>query len=142
MSNSDTIAALNELLALHVRSFPRYLHDTGWSHDGRCDPIAETFGQVAADQAQMAQRIARLVRAFGGDLDDGEFPMEFTELHDLASDYLLQRAIEYQQEMIARISSCVDRLRLAPAALPVAEESLGLAKGHLESLQETVGATA
>ncbi len=142
MSQSDTIAALNDLLALHVRSFPMYLHDTGRSGDGRSEHVMEVFSQVAQDQAALAQRIAKAVAEYDGNLDNGEFPMEFTELNDLAIDYLLQRAIEYQLQMIAEIRSCVDRLRLAPAVSPLAEEALGLAKGHLESLQEVVGQAA
>jgi hypothetical protein len=142
MSQSDTISALNELLALCVRSFPMYLRDTGWTAGPRDDQIAEVFRQIAADQTHLAGRVVKEILASGGNLDDGEFPMEFTELHDLSSDYLLQRAIEYQRELIDGIASCVTRLRLAPAASPLAEEALGLAKGHLESLQETVGSAA
>jgi hypothetical protein len=62
--------------------------------------------------------------------------MEFTSVNFLSLDYLIRRAIGYQTADIAALAQCVQQLHLAPAARAVAEESLGLAKGHLEALQE------
>ena len=66
----------------------------------------------------------------------GEFPMEYTDLHDLDIDYLIRFAVDYQQQDIASIGEIVDQLRLAPAAQSLAEEVSGMTKGHLDSLLE------
>ncbi|MCH8840898.1 MAG: hypothetical protein IH831_09560 [Planctomycetes bacterium] len=66
----------------------------------------------------------------------GEFPMEFTDMHDLGIDYLVNVAIAYQQQDIDAIGRLIEDLQSAPAAKSLAEESLGMAKGHLESLRD------
>ncbi|MEX0936303.1 MAG: ferritin-like domain-containing protein [Pirellulales bacterium] len=136
MNQSETIDALNELMALHYRSFPMYLrHAHSWSA-GNHAQVANTLRHIVNDQSAMAERIASEVLSSGGNIDTGAFPLEFTDANDLSIDFQIRRAIECQCEMIDRIESCIERLRLAPAARELAEESLGMAKGHLESLEE------
>ena len=68
----------------------------------------------------------------------GEFPMDYTDKHDLGIDFLINSAIEYQQQDIVSIDNLVEKLQVAPAAKALAQEALGMAKGHLDSLQELV----
>jgi hypothetical protein len=68
----------------------------------------------------------------------GEFPMEFTDLHDLDIDFLIDRAMVYQRQDIELVGQLLHQLQLSPAAKSLAEETLGMAKGHLQSLQELV----
>jgi hypothetical protein len=84
----------------------------------------------------MSERVCDLVQQLEGRVDLGSFPMQFASLHDLGLKYLVARAIEYQRRDIHVIEKCVDGLRLVPAARSLAEETLGMAKGHLESLEE------
>ncbi len=72
----------------------------------------------------------------GRPADPGPFPMEFTSVNFLSLDYLIRRAIGYQTADVGALAQCAQQLHLAPAAKAVAEEALGLAKGHLETLQE------
>lgn len=95
---------------------------------------------MAADQLKTVDRLAGLILELGGRVQMGEFPMDFTSLHDLNVDYLLQRVVAGHKRDIAAIEECVDELRLAPLARALAEESLGAAKGHLDSLQELIAA--
>jgi hypothetical protein len=62
--------------------------------------------------------------------------MEFTDLHDLDIDYVILTAVRYQEQDVAAIEQLVERLQTAPAARALAEESLGMAKGHLDTLRE------
>ena len=78
----------------------------------------------------------------GGEILQGEFPLEFTSLHDLSIDYLLGILIQRQENDITAIQECIEPLGSAPLAQALAEESLGAAKGNLDSLQELVAAQA
>ena len=96
----------------------------------------ETLDSIVSDQNVMVQRISQLLYDAEQPPRYGEFPMEYTDLHDLDIDYLIGAAVKYQQQDIVSIGEIADQLQLAPAAQALAEEALGMAKGHLDSLQE------
>ena len=62
--------------------------------------------------------------------------MLYTAWHDVSFDFVLDKMIDKQRQDITAIEECVEQLTLAPLAKSVAEEALGAAKGHLESLEE------
>ena len=129
---------LNRLMAIQCRSFPQYLrYSRPHVPPGRGEEL-ESLEAIAADQDVMTQRISRMVIDAGSLPRTGEFPMEFTDLHDLDIDFLVKAAVRYQEQDVAEIQTLVDRLQTFPAAKSLAEESLGLAKGHLDSLKELV----
>ncbi len=136
MPSNDTIEILNRVLVLLTRSFPQYLR---WARPyiptGR-ENVTDTLDQIVAIQNALADRIGQYIFESGGLPDQGRFPIEFTDTHDLAIDFLIREAIGYQKDDIANIEECVEALRLAPAAQALAAEALGLAKGNLESLEE------
>lgn len=132
----DTIDVLNRVLVLLQRSFPQYLrYARPYIPTGREDAM-RTIEEIVIGQDSLAERIEQYVLESGGRPDPGRFPIEFTDTHDLAIDFLIREAIGYHQEDIANLEQCVERLRLAPAAQSLAVEALGMAKGHLESLEE------
>jgi hypothetical protein len=139
---ADTIHWLNRLLAIHCKSFPQYMR---WSRPhvpaGRGEEL-EAVEAIANDQDAMGDRISRMVTDAGALPRTGEFPMEFTDLHDLDVDYCLRLAAKYQEQDVAAIGGLVERLQTAPAAKAVAEEALGMAKGHLDTLRELTQAPA
>jgi hypothetical protein len=93
---------------------------------------------IANDQDVLADRISSMITDAGAPLRTGEFPMEYTDTHDLGIDYQIDSAIEYQHQDIDSIENLVAQLAPFPAAKSLAEEALGMAKGHLESLQELI----
>ena len=138
MMTLDVIRHLNRLLAIHCRSFVQYLR---WSrpyvppgHESELDTLAA----IADDQDGLAERISRLIVDAGALPRSGEFPMEFTDLHDLDLDFLIAAAVRYHEFDLAAIQQIVDGLATAPAARALAEEALGMSKGHLDSLRELV----
>lgn len=136
MSDQQTIDLLNRLLAIHNTSFPTYLVCTGpWTHRGD-ERSTETLSHVVADQQTTADRVVQMITDLGGSVASSSYPMLFTDLHDLALEFLLQRLVDYQRQDIAQIETCVADLADAPLARALAEEGLGAAKGHLESLEE------
>jgi hypothetical protein len=101
--------------------------------------VMETIHEIVAEQDLLAQRVSQTVFESGGLPDSGEFPIEFTDTHDLAIDFLIQQAIACQKKDVADLEQCVESLRLAPAAQSLAAEALGMAKGHLELLEQQKG---
>jgi hypothetical protein len=136
MITVDAIRQLNRLLAIHCRSFVQYLR---WSKPhvppGHEDEL-DTLAAIAADQDALAERVSKLVIDAGALPRSGEFPMEFTDLHDLDIDFLIAAAVRYQEHDLTAVQQVVDALAAAPAARAIAEEALGMSKGHLDSLRE------
>ena len=136
MSAANTIDVLNRLLAIHEASFLMYLtYSRPFMRNGD-KSAAQAIRQMVADQQAISERISVAMQEAHGQITGSEFPMEFTSQHDLALEFLLRRAVEYQRRDISAIKDCVADLTLAPAAKPLAEEALGLARGHLETLEE------
>lgn len=132
----DPVHLLNRLLAIMCRSFPQYMrYARPHVPAGRGEEL-EALEAIALDEDVMAERISRVIIDAGALPRTGEFPMEFTDLHDLDVDYLVKIAVRYQEQDVAAIQGLVDRLQTAPAAKALAEEALGLSKGHLDSLYE------
>ncbi|BBO32607.1 hypothetical protein [Lacipirellula parvula] len=134
---ADVIHWLNRLLAIHCRSFPQYMR---WARPhvpaGRGQEL-EAVDAIALDQDIMAERISRMIIDADALPRTGEFPMEFTDLHDLDIDYVILTAVRYQEQDVAMIEQLVHRLQSFAAARSLAEEALGMSKGHLDTLRET-----
>lgn len=132
----DTNAILNRLLILHHRSLPMYLgYAQPWIQRQQ-EPAQETVRMIIEDQKRTVDRLGLMIIARNGEVEYGEFPLAFAALHDLSFDYLLRRLIRAQQDMVDEINRLVDPLADVPLAQAAAQESLGQAKAHLESLEE------
>lgn len=143
MSAAETNNILNRILVLHNRSLPVYLSDAvPWMSGGR-DEVREVLSTIASDDRRTVDRIGAFILQNDGDVAAGEFPMQFTSLHDLSIDYCLQKVIERQRNDVQFLEQAAAALERAPMAQALAEEALGAAKGHLQSLEELVqGASA
>jgi hypothetical protein len=142
MPSSDTTSVLNRVLAILERSFPQYLlYARPYVPAGR-ENIMQTMEQIVAGQNRLAERVYQQIFESGGLPDHGEFPIEFTDTHDLSIDFLLQEAIDCLKQDVSDLSECADKLRLSPAAQSLAAEAVGMTKGHLELLQQLTTASA
>jgi hypothetical protein len=142
MPAADSTDILNRLLIIHHRSLPMYLgYATPYSVRGD-EKAREVLAQIVEYQKELVDRIGELIIERGGRVHHGEFPMYFTGLHDLSLDYLVRRMIADMKRDIAAIEQCVAALDDDPLAKAIAEEALGAAKGHLDSLEELVQAPA
>ena len=140
MMSPETITLLNRLLGVIGKSFVQYLrYSRPYIPPGR-DSVMETFESIVTDQDALVDRISQMLVDAQAPVRAGEFPMEYTDVHDLGIDFLVNAAVEYQRQDIGAIESLVEQLRSAPAAKALAEEALGMAKGHLESLRELLPA--
>jgi hypothetical protein len=137
MNNGQhSISTLNRLLTLHCRSLPMYLADARPRIAAGEQRDQQTVDQIVRDQQALSQRIAALILDRRGIIDTGGFSMEFTDTHMLGLEFLVRELIRYQREDIAAIERCVAALAADREARELAEECLGAAKGHLESLEE------
>ena len=136
MTDGHITAVLNRLLQVVNRTLPMYFSDVP-PYIARGDESAiETLRQIVAEQQSLCRRINDLILEKRSRVDMGEFPMEFTGLNDCSLEYLLGRMIEYQRRDIKTIEQCVEQLHQDPRAKALAEETLGVFRGHLESLEE------
>ena len=136
MPSLDTITVLNRVLEILERSFPQYMrYARPYVPPGR-ENIMQTIEEVVAGQDALAERVSQHIFESSGLPDHGDFPIEYTDTHDLGIDFLLQEAIDCTKQSVGDLEQSVDSLRLAPAAQSLASEALGMTKGHLELLQK------
>jgi hypothetical protein len=132
----SSVALLNHLLTLHGRSLPVYLASAApWFGRGR-GGAAEVLQAIANDQLRTVDRIGELIVDEGGRLNLGGFPMGFTSYHDLSIDFLVTKLIERQHAAIRQIETVIAESESDSTVRAIAEEALGAAKGHLQSLLE------
>lgn len=136
MTTLSTNDILNRVLIVHNRSLATYLHDAmPWVRFGD-NRAMETMRQIVRDQKQVVDRLVTLIAENNGVAEHGEFPLPFTAYHDVSFDWLLPMLITRQQKTVQYLQKCADQLSLAPMAKAVVEETVGMAKGHLEMLEE------
>ncbi len=136
MDRTQAIEALNCLLRILYRSLPLYLHGKRlWTPRGR-EGIGRAIADIAHDYQAYIERIADLVYQWDGCLHPGQFPLDFTSMHDLSLQWLFRELVERQRRDVAAIRGCVEAAGDCPEARALAEEVLGNARGHLENLEE------
>lgn len=136
MTEVDTIDVLNRLAVLHHRSLAMYLHyaQPAWKRGD--EKAKKILALIAADEQATVDRLSVMISEADRNARHGAFPMQYTGYHDLSFDFLLGKLIENQRDKILQIQEAVEQLSLAPMARRAAEEALGAANGHLQSLLE------
>lgn len=136
MNKSQAINVLNELLVIHFRSFAQYLSATHPVVQSGDDESVELIRDIVVDQQKHCSRLADMIQRRGGRIEQGDFPMDYTDTHDLGIDFIVSKLINEQVRDIHSIEKCLSRLQDDVPATVLAEESLGAARAHLDSLQE------
>ena len=132
----QTCASLNRLSVAHSRSLPVYLqYAPPWLEKGN-EEVTTVLEQIVSDQEATVDRIGTMIQSAGEDVDPGKFPIAFTGLHDLSIEYLVSLMLEGQREIISISEQAISELAADAMAQAVAQESLGAAKAHLDSLLE------
>ncbi|MCA9213891.1 MAG: hypothetical protein KDB27_12555 [Planctomycetales bacterium] len=139
---ASTIELLNELLALHSNSLPSYLVNAKPWSARRDAKVLEALAAVADDHRRMTDLIGSHILELGGSIQGGEFPMLYTDMHDLSSDYILNEVCRFQKLENSRIEQIADELAGSPKAQALAKEALGAGKAHLQNLGELLAESA
>lgn len=139
MARQTTIDDLNLLLSLHARSLPAYLASARPFATAKDKERILVLDRIADDNELMANRIGTVITQEGGIPSFGEFPMLFTDMHDLSLNYIEREVANRLKADIQTIQQIVKRFdqQQAYAAKAIAEEALGAAQGNLECLQES-----
>jgi hypothetical protein len=136
MNAVNSVDTLNRLLVIHHRSLASYLSYASPTWHRGDDRARDVLQQIAADHQQVVDRLGEMIIENDGVVQFGGYPMRFTGYHDLGFEFLLDRLIESQKKDVAAIEECIGQLDPAPLAKALAQEALGAAKAHLESLEE------
>ena len=132
----DTNSVLNRLLVLHHRSMLMFFgYAPPWIRR-RQESAQDTVRLIIEDQKRTVAQLEQTILANDGEVEYGEFPIEYTALHDLSFDYVLGRLLQSQRVMVDQIKRMVDQLNGVSLPQALAQECLGQAKAHLESLEE------
>ncbi|MCE9606226.1 MAG: hypothetical protein K8U03_15125 [Planctomycetia bacterium] len=133
----STSRRLNRLLAIHCRSLPMYMLDAGsWQSDApKENEFVQAMHNIVIGQKELSQRIATVIMDLGGVVSPGPFPMEFTDMNFLSLDFMVRETLGLQRRDIGEIEGIVRGVGNEPEAKAIAQEALGAAKAHLETLE-------
>ena len=136
MTSIEAVTVLNRVLSIVLRSFPQYLrYSRPWVPPGHERELA-ALEKIVTEQDTFAERITAAIDDLGGMLDRGEFPMEFTDTHDLSIDYLVREAIGYGRQDAAGLESLAATPGLVPPADLLTGEAVHMVKRHLALLEQ------
>jgi hypothetical protein len=142
MSSSNATSALAQGLSVLESSLPQYLANTRpWMRRGD-EKAADVLEQIIREQRRDSVRIADVIEAANEPLPSCQYPMSYTDTHDLSMEYLVREMIAYQKQDIVAIEHCTQLAATNIAAKSLLEEVLGSSRAHLELLEELVGAAA
>ncbi len=102
----------------------------------------DTLRRIIDDQQLMVDKIADHIESLDGTPTNGEFPMAFTGMHDLAIAHLMRHALERQKVEVNAIEQLSSQLESGSQAKALAQEALGAGKAHVQSLEECMSAVA
>jgi hypothetical protein len=131
--------ALNEILVILHRSLPVYLSfATPWVAHGN-EESHRVLARIVEEKEGDVHRLTELLDSRRHTIIRGEFPMDYTSLHDVSLEFLTGQLIGEQRQEVQRIESCERRLTGDPEGRNLAAEVLETARRHLRWL-ETLGA--
>ena len=136
---------LSRLLAagdLGDKNPPQYLANTRpWTRRGD-EKAEDLLKQITREQQRDIERIVGVIEATREPLPTVQFPMAFTDTHDLSIEHLIREVTAYQKQDVASLESCVALAGADIVAKSLVEEVLGSARAHLELLEELSAAPA
>lgn len=133
---ASTIDLLNLVMAYHSASLPRYLAYAK-PYVGSGDTKAmRLFRLIGEDHFRTMNLVGHAILRKGGTIQASEFPMVYTDMHDLSVDYMFAEVQKQNAELIDELESIIEQVQDDAEALAVVRESLGAAKAHREQIEE------
>jgi hypothetical protein len=135
MPDAHRNRTLNQALIILHRSLPMYLsHAAPWVAYGNDEAIS-TLDRIVADGKDGVRRLTELLNERRHTIELGEFPMDFTGLHDVAIDFLVKQLVSHQKHQVDFLESCAQRLAADYEGHSLVEEIANRSRRHLDSLQ-------
>ena len=141
---TDLIAnhRVNDLLIDMGRSLLQYVGES-WPWTG-ADAAGEkeVIDRLVAEQRQSVGRLAELLSRRGQVVNYGTYPTNYTSLHFVALDYLLDQLLAEQQELVVATDRIADIAfaQVDPEATELLAEIRDEAARHLRELEQLVKA--
>lgn len=111
MSDATMLSALNDLLINVGRSLLQYVGECWPWNDANTQDERQTIERLVQEQKAQVARLAEFLQEAEWPIDFGSYPTEYTDLHYVALDYLLDQLIQNQLALVED----------AKAVLPVCE---------------------
>lgn len=139
LTAAATSADLNRLVVDLGRSLLQYVGESWPWVPGDAARAEEALQRLVQRQRESVARLTELLIRRNGSIDFGTFPTEYTDLHYVALDYLLEQLIESEQGLVAEVeharAGCDDA-----EASPLLDEILADERGILEELRQLASA--
>ncbi len=100
---------------------------------------ARVIEDIAADHHELVEKILGVLREDGRPVLLGDFPLAFTNLNDLAFDFILKELIRYERHLKKTLETMVDEFPPGSVYRGVVDYALGMAAGHLQNLEDAQG---
>lgn len=133
---------LNRVMVMHGRSLPMYLAYAAPFVSQGDEAASEVLAQIVRDQKYLVEKFGDFLIDHDHAVGHGHWDMNFTSLHDVSLQYLLTEVVRRQKQLISDLTKYAEKLASFPAPKALVQEALGMAKGHLESLEELNSPTA
>lgn len=127
---------LNRVMVTHERSLPMYLAFAAPFVGHGDEAASEVLSQIVTDHKYLSEKFHDYLLEQNYPVGHGQWDMNFTSMHDVSLHYLLAEIVRREKSIIADLTKYAQLLEKAPAARALIQEALGMAKGHLESLEE------
>ena len=105
MADSQHTAELNQLLGALARSLVQYVGECWPWTRVEAEDERRTIDEIVERQQRQIAALADLIMGRGTIAEFGTFPTEFTDLHYVALDYLLDQLIADERSLVAAIES-------------------------------------
>ena len=116
---------LNDLLVNLGRSLLQYTLEAGpWTVELDVCELRPVVERLATNQRHSVQRLAEFLDAAGAPVDFGIYPDEYTSLHYVSLNYLLQQLLAAQQSLVAECEQAARELAHDEEALALVQEIL------------------
>jgi hypothetical protein len=130
MSDASTYSALNELLINVGRSLLQYVGECWpWSDPDSREAQHKIDELVRIQKTQVVQ-LANVLNHAEWTIDFGTYPTEYTDLHYVALDYLLDQLIQNQEGLIEEAKRTLPDCEGSPEAKRLV--------GEIDSVQHTI----
>jgi hypothetical protein len=141
MPDATMLAALNDLLINVGRSLLQYVGECWPWADANTLEERRTIERLVQKQKQQVGELANLLLEAEWPLDYGTYPTEYTDLHYVALDYLLDQLIQNQRALVQDATAVLAVCSGDPEARKLVEEIRDVQEsiaGELESFANDV----
>jgi bacterioferritin (cytochrome b1) len=129
------VPTLNAILPRLAHSLAAYLADARPWISPRQEGFRTALAALVADHRAYADRLAAMILGLGGQPNLGSFPTAYTDLNDMAADFILERLVADTRGDLSTVGRLAERLPVDSPARELVEEIRGNLQGHLDILE-------